>query len=323
MSAVRSNPIARVVVRRMRRMPERKPGYIPHSSMPAFARWCYFRFLATLLGWSPRPIWHAPAVALASVRVLFDREGRRLSVALLRALDRPVTWRARWRLHWMHWYQREAILLLCLQSPRITRAWAVAHIRRGGALPRDGAIVLSPHHVGQHLGALVIAEMVDRPGGIAWEPPDDPAQLARMDETIQQIWPHMRRIRTRAVGERVFSPEEAARKGLRLLKEGGTLILAGDVFTLGERRYPFLGRALPLPSGVTWFAEQSGKPIHPCIIVPDGRTWRLWIGPAIPPTQEAAIAAMEECIRRAPGNWERSVAMTWLAAPPWRAAERA
>jgi hypothetical protein len=309
---------ARAIAGHLRRTPGRKPGYIAHSSMPAFARWWYFHLLATLLRPFPRPVWHVPAAAHASVRVLFDAEGRRLSVALLRALDMPVTWRARWRLHWMHWYQREAILLLCLQSPWMTRAWAKAHIRPDGALPRDGAIVLIPHHTGQQLGALVVAGLVDRFGGIAWRPPDDPAQFARMDETIQELWPHIRRIRTRAVDDRAFLPQEAALKGLRLLKGGGSLMMAGDVFTLGERRYPFLGRARPMPSGVTWFARQSGKPIHPCMIVPEGREWRLWIGPAIPPTQEAVIAAMEECIRRAPSNWERSVAMSWLHAPRWR-----
>lgn len=122
----------------------------------------------------------------------------------------------------------------------------------------------------------------------------------------------------RAFGSWLFHPNQAARQGLAFLQEGGYLSITGDDFYYpNTERAPLLGRAMTLPRGAAWLAQQSGKPIVPYMTVPWRGGWRLWIGEAVPPTQAGVIAVIEEGIRRAPESWTRTMAMAWRDLPAW------
>ncbi|MHB8646275.1 MAG: hypothetical protein ACYDAR_10855 [Thermomicrobiales bacterium] len=291
------------------------PAVVPHFSLPPYARWGYYTLLRTLLRALPFPIWRLPAALLGSARMLLDADGRRLDRALLTALGTPATPRACWRMHWSRAYQRQADLLLTLQSRHITRRWVVKRVRCQGALPPGGAVLVTPHHANSRLGTLALATMVDRLGTIISEPLD-PAEAARHDPTLVAHWRQTRLVRDRTHGNLVFTPREAGRKGLRLLRDGGYFVVSADTFIPTGRAVPLLGRVVRLPRGAAWFARQSGKPMLPCMVVPDRFGWRLWIGDEAPPTEAGVRACLEASIRQAPGSWARFVAMAWLDAPP-------
>ncbi len=294
-----------------------KPGYIPHYSLVAPVRWFYFTGMAVLLRRCRRPVWRVPALMLAAIQCVCDRHSRTLSRALLVGLGRPVTVRAWWRLHWDRCYQMQAARLLLLQSDRLTTEWATEHVRIIGRLPPGGAILVGPHHDGFRLGLLALAASIDSLGSITSDS-HDPADLAVMDPTrratILARLPHQERV----YGGRVFPYREGGRKGLRHLANGGYLVQLTDNFWSSGTSHLVLGRRLPVARGTVWFAERTGKPIVPVMVTSDGRGWRLTIAAPIPPTQEAVIAALEEGIGRAPGSWEMSIGMQWLAAPIWQ-----
>ncbi len=295
-----------------RRATPPRPGYIPGWSMPAVARWCYFRLLATLLRPFPHPVYRAPATLLAAARILYDGEARKLNRALVDACGQRVTAWWIWRIHWQRAYRREADLLLLIQSRRLTRAWAAAHVRVEGTIPAGGAILIAVHHARVPLGSLALAEIIGPLGTIARLPPDDPALLTAYDPTLRAHWRYMKPLKPRINGGSAFTPRDGARRGLRLLRAGGYLSLYTDDYTGGTIPCALLGRAWWLPRGPLWFAAQSGKPIVPWMVVPHGGGYKLVIGDPIEATPEAIVAAMEMCIRRAPGCWERSLALAWL-----------
>jgi len=283
----------------------------PAPVMRAPLRWFTFTLLRNLLRLSPRPLWRAPAVLLACIRVVGDAGTRRLVHALLPQVGIPATRPMYWRIVWARAYWHEADLLLALQQQRITGDWARRQIRLDGALPPNGAILLVPHHAMGRFGLLRLASDGVKLGGITGEPPDA-AHRARSDPSFQHFWRLSHASHERTYGGRVFHRREAGRKGLRLLHEGGYLVINADDFTLGGTPHLLLGREWWLPRGPVWFARQSGKPIIPCMVIPGGGRWRLWIGEPVAPTPEAVIAALEDCIRRAPGSWNRALALAWL-----------
>ncbi len=293
------------------------PGYVPHFSLSAPAYWFYLRLLPMLARFAPCPIWRLPAALLACGRAPFDAEGRRLGDDLLRALDRPLTRGARWTQYWRRCYQREAELLLAIQSARLTRAWASARVPWDGALPARGAILVAPHHAGQGIGLLALASGVEKLGGVAASVPDA-AELSGWEPSRRALVRYSRPIRERAFGPWLFRPDHAARQGLAFLRDGGYLTLTGDDFYYpNAATAPLLGRAMAVPRGASWLAQQSGKPVVPYMTIPRRGGWRLWIGEPMPPTQAGVIAAIEAGIRRAPESWGRTMAMVWRESPVW------
>ena len=282
--------------------------------MPPLARWFYFTCLRHLLALAPRPVWVCPAIPLAAVRFIVDRDAHRLSAALLAGLDIPPTRANRWRLAWSHCYRREASLVLLVQSARLTPAWAARHIRCLGALPPGGAVIAAPHCAAQFIGPLRLATLTDRLGTINSDARDPDAPTER-DPTRRLHLRHRREMHARAYGEQAFHYRHAGRAGSRLLQSGGYLVVNTDNFWSGGPAGVLLGRELSIARGAAWLAARSGTPIVPAMIEPDGAGWRLWLGDPLPPTQECVIAALTASIRRAPGCWERALAMAWLAAP--------
>lgn len=292
------------------------PPPIPHFSMPPLQRWLYFTALRFLLRIFPRPVWRPPALLLAFVHMILDRQGRALNVTLLQALGTSQSLIARWQLHWSRAYQQQTDYLLVAQAERITPQWATRHVRFDGALPHGGAILLSVHHNAQRYAPLVFAALGYRIGTITTK-----ACLATapgsIDATLRLRWRLTETCATNAFGDRQFSRREAGRKGLRLLAEGGYLVVSADEYARQEPYSPLLGRVMTVPRGAAWLAQHSGKPIIPYMVIPDGLYWRLWLGEVAAPTQQGLCNALEGCIRQAPGSWQRMMAMAWMAAPPW------
>jgi hypothetical protein len=287
---------------------------IPHYSLSPIALWFYYTFLATVLRLFPRPVWRFPAAMLALLSMIWDPEGGKLDRALLAALALPGTPAA--RLRWFRCYQRQADRVLLLQGARLTRRWAAEHVRGSDALPPGGAILLCVHHAGKRIGTFALAARHDRLGTITTMPTDARA-LPNADLTLWRHWEAVRRISPPTYGTNSFSGPQAPRRALRFLREGGYLVVDGDAYSTDGPHYPFLGRALMIPEGTCWLAQRSGKPIIPFMTVPEGRGWRLWIGDPVPPTMAGVVAGLTNCVRRAPGSWERQAAMTWLHAAPW------
>lgn len=292
----------------------RRSGHQPRPIMRPPLRWFYFRFLKTALWFFPRPVWRVPGAVLACVRMVVDVDTRRFVDTLLPVLGIPTTQRARWRLRWERCYRQETDMLLALQSGRLTRKWVARFVRCSGAVPVGGAILVAPHLTYLRLGALRLSDMVEKLGGITGEP-RDPAELAQRDPTFQHLWRLGHPLRERVYGGRIFRRYDAGRKGLRFLSEGGYLVIHADDFTLGGTPHLLLGREWWLPRGPVWFAQRSGKPIVPFMVEPEGGGWCVWIGDPVPPTPEAVMAALEACIRRAPGSWDRVLALEWLRRP--------
>jgi len=283
----------------------------PAPVMCAPLRWFYFTLLKNLLRLSPRPIWRVPAALLACMRIAVDADTRRLTHALLPAAGIPTTRLAYWHLLWARCFWHEADLLLALQPARTTTAWTRARVHRDGTLPSNGAILIFPHHMMGRYGRLLLASEGVRLGGITGEP-QDAAHRVQSDPTFHHLWRLSHALNDRTYTGGCFHRWEAGRKGLRLLREGGYLSIVADDFTLGGTPHLLLGREWWLPRGPVWFAQQSGKPIVPCMVIPERRGWRLWIGEPVAPTPEAVIAALELCIRQAPESWNRVLALAWL-----------
>jgi len=303
---------------RTRICPQREwRSHRPHSPMGKAQRWFYFCLLHAVLAHCPRIIWHAPVLALATVRTVADAScSLRLTRDLCMACGIPATWRNRFRLQWERCYQHEADLLLGLQVARLTPEWAAAHIQCDGGLPPGGAILVTPHHANMRLGILRIVAMVEKIGAITGEP-RDPAQFAGADPTFQRLWEQERPLAERVYAGRIFHRAEAGRKGLRLLQEGGYLIILADDLSFAGPPQPLLGRTVRLPRGPLWFAEHSDKPIIPFMVMPMHREWRLWIGDPIAATRDGLMYALEQCIGRAPASWDRIIAMIWAQSPAW------
>ncbi len=299
-----------------------RPAPVPYVSLPPYARWFYYTFLKTALGVFPRPVWRLPAALLASLCLLSDVQGRRLDAALLSALDRPGTRRMRWQMHWMRVYLQQTDRLLSLQAARYTQAWVERHVACDSQLPSGGAILIAPHHTQHFLGTVTLRGMVDHLGAIS-APTPDPEHVPYMDPTLMLGWRQVHIQRTRVLPYHIFTPHEAGRKGLRLLREGGYLIVLSDFAPPRTPLSPLLGRAWAIPRGAVWLAQRSGKPIIPYMIVPHRFGWRLWIGEPVVPTQDGVRDGIEACLRQSPSGWWREVAMAWLAAPPWDGRERA
>jgi hypothetical protein len=282
----------------------------------AFASWFYFGLLRRLLGWWPWPAWHAPAVALAIVRMPFDGEARVLSRALIGGLRIPPP-RGRFvRLWWSLTYSREVKTLLYVLAPRLTPGWAARHVRCHGAIPADGAILACAHAAATNAGILHLATRVGPLCSMTlWRSADDLAHLSRIQ---RQTYLAGQQFARRAYGENLFHVSHAGRRALHVLRRGGYLVTTMDGVSPSAPETTLFGRAIRLPRGPVWFAQQSGKPLLPFVVTARRGTLHLWIGDPAPPTPDGHARALEECIRRAPGGWDRPVIHMWLASPPAR-----
>lgn len=284
-----------------------------------FACWWYFGVLKTLLMRLPSPVVHTPALVLACVRFFVDPVAQRFCRPLGEALDPSLSRWGRLRLRWRHCYEHERYRLLVLQADRLSVEWARAQVRGEINLPPDGAILVTPHHTAMRLGVIALTGAGYRIGGGTIDP-GDTEDLAALDPWTREYYRHLRALRSLMYGPRVFRQHDVGRRGLRLLQEGGYLLLQGDGFALDWHPGPLLRRSVPIPSGPVWFAAHSGKPVIPFAVIPEKRGWRLWFGDPIPPdqiTHDATARALESCIRRAPASWERSLALAWSHAPHW------
>jgi hypothetical protein len=154
--------------------------------------------------------------------------------------------------------------------------------------------------------------MVARLGTISTAPPD-PESLPDIDPTQLLHWRHLAIGRSRVLPYEIIHPRHAARQGLKLLRDGGYLVIIADA---AEHAPPesLLGHAWAIPSGPIWFAQRSGKPIVPFTVMPYGLGWRLWLGAPIEPTRAGMRNGLEACLRRSPFGWERRIAMQWFEA---------
>ncbi len=297
-----------------------RPGYVPHFSLSPPAYWFSFRLVPALVRFFPHLVWRLPAALLACGDLLFDADGRRLSAALSRAVGNSHGRVAHVWLHWRRCYQREAELLIAVQSARLTPEWASAHIPCDSTPPAGGAVLVAPHHSAQVLGLLALSGRVKQLGAVFAAPPAtvrDDVDHTVYDPTFVELARYGRPVCDRAFGPWAFEPHEVGRRGLKFLRDGGYFSITGDDFYGGTARYPLLGRTLTFARGAVWLAQQSGKPIVPYMVIPWRGGWRLWIGEPVPSTQAGVIAALEAGIRRAPESWTRTMAMVWRDAPVW------
>ena len=129
-----------------------------------------FRFLTIVLDAAPRPILRVPAMLLGAARLMVDPDARRIAEPALRAIGRDARLLQRWLFTWRLLLQHEADTLLGLQASRLTTSWAVAHVTNQGRLPEGGAILVTPHHAGMHIGFLALSTLVGHLGFVASMP---------------------------------------------------------------------------------------------------------------------------------------------------------
>jgi len=264
------------------------------------------------------------AGALATVRWSVEGRAHRVAGAALRALGRPAGRLARWRFAWALLYHRETDLLLALLAERLTAAWAAGRVACAEPPPVGGAILITLHHANKRLALPTLRALAPAHtlGVVAATPTRYHGDAGRDLRTfatetgvpLDLVAPISAFLEQHA-GAAALLPQQAARRGLPLLREGGWLVIAADPQRGDDPNCVILGRALALPRGPIWLAERSGRPIVPHMIVPDRKGWRLWIGSGVEPTAAAVARAIEACIRRAPACcglewWEE-----WCRAP--------
>jgi hypothetical protein len=291
-----------------------RPPPVPYFSQPPYILWFYYTVLKAVFRPFPHPVWRVPALLLGTLRAWSDAE-RRLSRALLEALGMPTTPFHRWRMQWVRSYCDQAETVLLPQASRYTRDWVRRQIDcTGVTLPPGGAVLIAPHCAMGVTGFLALATLVDHLVLVSQDPRHPDLQQLE-DETQRLHWQHTRMAQERVVPMTVLTREEAGRTGLRLLRDGASLILFADAFRADGPTHRLLGRDVSVSRGAAWFAQRSGKPLIPWMVVPHRFGWRLWIGDPLPPTEEGLIRGLETCIRIAPQCWWRTLGMTWLESP--------
>jgi hypothetical protein len=275
--------------------------------------------LSARLHLSREPAYGDVAQLGALACLIGGRHTRRVVAAALQALGHNPTTAATWRFAWNWWYQRAISRVLDYQADRLTPAWTERHVVAASeSLPRGGCVLVSVHNFNQRLAFARLNTLVDELGIVSrFEPlPESDPQLNKtgfgLDAQARQR--ARSRFNHQVFGPRVYPPRTAARRGLELLRQGGSLIVLSDFF--GRQPVCIFGKRWLLPPGAIWWAEQSGRPIVPFLLspVPDHRQqWQLWFGEPIPATREALGGALEECIRRWPTAWAGW--RLWYASP--------
>jgi hypothetical protein len=266
---------------------------------------------------SDGPVFADVASIGAWLGLLGSRKMRQAGGAAVAALGAPATMGRVWDFTWRWWYQRSVDELLSYQIERLTVDWATQHVTTHGSLPRGGCVLVSIHQFNQHVAVARASALEPDLGLISMLEPEDQVddQLPREDFLVPRgiRLARLTRFYAEAFGGRIFKPSVAARGGLELLSQGGSLIVLPDFF--GERHGQILGRSIPVADGPIWWANRSGRPMVPFCLAPPRdaeQAWQLIIGEPVPGTREALVAAVESTIRRAPTTW-----MSWRG---WHAA---
>lgn len=285
-----------------------------------------YALLPRLLRRLPWIAWRWPAALLATARWLMQREVVRVAGPALSALGQPATRLARWRFAWLVAYHEEAHFILSLQQERLTDAWAARHIRRDGAPPSGGAVLISLHHNYSRYCYWQLRLAGTSPGLVAsdvregWDPahPDYAMEYAaRGDRT--DYFARRRRFLEWLCGGGIYRPPEQMRAAARFVQAGGNLVIMADGFTYPVwERGDLLGRAIPIAPGPAWVARRTGKPIVPFVVIPEWRGWRVWYGEPVAPTQEGVAAALTACLRRAPTTMHGIHWQIWHNSPRWQ-----
>ncbi len=284
---------------------------------PTLGRFALSALSARLL-LSDEPGYEDIARTCALLGLASDGRMRQVAAAAVRALGRGPTGAATLRFAWSWWYQRAACAALAYQADRLTPAWVDSHVAAPRALPADGCILVSIHHFNQRLGFARLSMLVEELGTVAHFRPlsETEPDLAQTDHVLDA----RTRVRTlsrfcqRVFGPRMYSPRSGPRRGLELLRRGGSMIVLSDY--VGRVPARILGKRWFLPPGAIGLAEQSGRPIVPFVLSPtvgQRQRWQLWCGEPIAPKQSELAGALEECIRRSPTAWTGW--QPWYAAP--------
>jgi hypothetical protein len=285
--------------------------------LPVSAQQLVLAALSRQLHGRAGPVYADIARLGASLGVLGNRHMRRVAAAAVEALGETPTAGAVWRFGWQWWYQRSVDELIAYQADRLTPEWAERHVL-APLRPPPSSILLSVHQFNLPVAAARAVQLVDDLGVVSVIDPLPPggADVGTEDFLLPP------KVRARALGRfygrifegRIFSPTLAARRGLELLRRGGSLIVYPDFF--GQAYGSILGRSVPVAHGALWLAHRSGRPIVPFLLIPPNRPtdqWRLWCGEPIHASSAAVVATLERCIRRLPTTWPYW--RGWYAAP--------
>lgn len=110
-------------------------------------------------------------------------------------------------------------------------------------------------------------------------------------------------------GERLIDSGPGIIKAARVLRSGGMVLIAQDVFTVGPAPAIFLGRSVPMPLGAARLAEMTDSLILP-VLAAQKSGWktliRFWppIDPRDGGAREKILAVMEEMVTAYPAVWE-------------------
>lgn len=172
--------------------------------------------------------------------------------------------------------------------------------------------MITLHHAHLRLGNLRLSALVEPLGIIAG------LHIERQKDNPASVFTGpMTALYRRTFGRHVIYPKPAmvaARQGLRLLDEGGYLVIAVDGQHSGDLATVF-GKSCRVPRGPLWLARHSGKPIIPFVVVPRGRGWQVWCGAPIAPTAAGIASAIEACIVRVFASWRLSAWTGWSHLP--------
>ncbi|MFN8511810.1 MAG: hypothetical protein U0841_04295 [Chloroflexia bacterium] len=215
-----------------------------------------------------------------------QREMGRAAGSALSALGQPATRLARWRFAWLVAYHEEAHFLLSLQQERLTDAWAARHIRRDGAPPPGGAVLISLHHNYSRYCYWRLRLDGSPPGLVAsdvregWDPahPDYAMEYAARGDR-SDYFARRRRFLAWLCGGGIYRPPDQMRAAARFVQAGGNLVIMADGFTYPVwERGDLLGRAIPIAPGPAWVARRTGtdRPLrgHPGVAGLAGLVWR-------------------------------------------------
>jgi hypothetical protein len=284
-----------------------------HAANAAIRRIAQQLTLATLsarLEFSSGPTYIDSALLAAVGAALANRQMRRVAAAVVHTLGHKPTPRATWRFALAWWYRRMVDEVLSYQLDRLSLPWLEEHVSVVGTPPTEGCILLSVHQWNQRLAFARLSLAIEELGLVSmWQPlpPDDPdlhidARSMHPDSRHRAL----SRLSHLMFGSRIYSPQVAARRGLELLRRGGSLIVLADFY--GQDLTPVLGRLIPVADGVVWLARQTACPIVPFVLSPvaPGRGWQLRYGEPIRNSRPALIEAVEQTIRQRPSTW-----MSW------------
>jgi hypothetical protein len=249
--------------------------------------------------------------------VVGHRHMREVALSAVTALMGRVSRGAALRFAWHWWYQRSLDELIAIQADRLTPQWAVQHVRPPDRPPPAGSILLSMHQFNLTVAAARAVQLVDQLGVVSVLDLEQEEDGVAGEGFLIPTRNRLRALRSfyaRTFNGRMFAPTVAARRGLELLRAGGSLIVLPEFY--GDVCGPVLGRSISVAEGPVWLARNAPAPIVPFLLLPPRRStdqWRLWCADPIEPSYEAMVASVEHTIRRLPTTWPYW--RGWHAAP--------